>query len=185
MTPLPPAPPPLPEPQRLSAPGDEAPLSPREREGPSVPALPEDLTLVLRHLEAAYPEEGCGVLLLGARGWCVRPLGNAYDRFRAHAPGEFPRTAQTAFLVDPREWLQVCTDADAAGEAVVCLFHSHPDGSPTLSEEDRAMAAPDGEPLLPGVSYLVVAVHGRRAASAKLYWWVGGTFAERPVTLRP
>ncbi len=123
----------------------------------SEPQLPEDLRPILRHLEAAYPNEGCGVILrnLANGRWRVQPMRNAYDEYRA----------------------------EATGEHVACVFHSHTDAGAYFSAEDRAMAAPSGEPLLPGMAYLVVAVDRGKATAAKLFWWGGADFSERPVQL--
>ncbi|WP_225409546.1 Mov34/MPN/PAD-1 family protein [Stigmatella hybrida] len=147
-------------------------------------ALPKDLSEVLRHLEACYPLEGCGVLLrTEAGGWRVRPLFNAYDRYHAADPGRFPRSARTAFLFEPQEWLAVNREADARNEQVACLFHSHVEGVARLSAEDRHAAAPGGIPLLPGVSYLVVNVACGQATEAREYRWAGGEFQDRKVPL--
>nr|WP_232293491.1 M67 family metallopeptidase [Stigmatella aurantiaca] len=147
--------------------------------------LPEDLSEVLRHLEACYPLEGCGVLLRAGPGgaWRVRCLLNAYDRYHTREPGRFPRSARTAFLFDPREWLALNLEADARNEQIACVFHSHTDGVALLSAEDRQAAAPDGIPLLPETSYLVVNVARGRAEAARLYWWRGGEFQDRGVPL--
>lgn len=161
------------------------PLSPGSTRPALGPELPAELGPVLRHLEATYPEEGCGVLLRRGAAWRVRPLENAYARHHAVDPARFPRSARTAFLFEPREWLGVCLEAEASGEDVACVFHSHPDGAAHLSAEDRAWAAPEGEPLLPGTSYLVVSVLGGRARAAKLFWWEAGAWAERGVRVGP
>ncbi len=147
-------------------------------------SLPDDLTPVLAHLEAAYPNEGCGVVLKGPNGHRVRPMQNAYDRYHAVAPEQFPRTARTAYSFDPKEWLGVSQEADALGEAVSAIFHSHCDVGAYFSAEDRAMAAPDGEPLLPGVEYLVVAVDQGKATAAKAFRWEKNDFTERLVPLK-
>jgi proteasome lid subunit RPN8/RPN11 len=148
--------------------------------------LPEDLSEVVRHLEAAYPQEGCGVILReGEDGpWRVRPLLNAYDRYHAIDPVGFPRTSRTAYLFEPREWLSVNQEAEARGERVVCVFHSHVNGIADFSAEDRAWAVPAGQPVLPGVYYLVVAVKGGHATEARLFWWAGRDFLARPVLLK-
>jgi [CysO sulfur-carrier protein]-S-L-cysteine hydrolase len=147
--------------------------------------LPEDLGPILRHLEAAYPNEGCGVLLRNpASGrWRVQPMRNAYDDYRARDPAGYPRTSRTAYVFDSREQLRVWEMAEAAGERVACVFHSHTDAGAYFSKEDRAMAAPNGEPLYPGMLYLVVAVDRGKATAAKLFWWNGAGFSERPVPL--
>ena len=147
--------------------------------------LPPDLTEVVRHLEAMYPQEGCGVLLWHEqRGtWRVRPITNAYDRYHALEPVRFPRTSRTAYYFEPREWLLVNQEADAHGEQIACVFHAHTNGIADFSAEDRAQAAPAGQPVLPGVSYLVVAIEGGRATHARLFWWQEEDFRDRPVTL--
>jgi [CysO sulfur-carrier protein]-S-L-cysteine hydrolase len=146
--------------------------------------LPRDLSKVIAHLESAYPNEGCGVLLRTPRGeWISCPMRNAYDRYHAQDPLRFPRTSRTAYLFDPKEWLAVCEEADALGGEVACVFHSHGDVGAYFSDEDRAMAAPDGEPVLPGVIYLVVAVDAGKATGAKAFQWHQGGFVETSVQL--
>ncbi|HVE86396.1 MAG TPA: M67 family metallopeptidase [Myxococcales bacterium] len=147
--------------------------------------LPADLGPLLRHLEACYPNEGCGVVLRGAPGGPVRvrPMENAYDRYHAQDPEAFPRTSRTAYHLDPRELLAVFREADDRGEALACIFHSHADAGAYFSAMDRTLAAPDGEPLYPGVGYLVVAVDQGRATAARLYRFEAGDFREVEVPL--
>jgi len=147
--------------------------------------LPSDLSEVVRHLEAMYPQEGCGVLLWHpqAHTWRVHPITNAYDRYHAADPVRFPRTSRTAYLFEPQEWLSLHQQADARGEQVACVFHSHVNGVADFSAEDRAQAAPAGLPVLPGVSYLVVAIEEGRATQARLFWWQNEDFRGRPVPL--
>lgn len=148
-------------------------------------SLPDDLRAIVQHLESSYPHEGCG-LILRAKGpgdWRIRPMSNAYDRYHARDPARFPRTAKTAYLFDPKEWLAVLEETDQRREDVICVYHSHIDAGAYFSAEDRVMAAPDGEPLLPGVTYLVVAIDGGRASEAKLFWWEQGQFRESSIAL--
>ena len=144
-----------------------------EPASPVRPALPEDLTEVIRHLESCYPQEGCGVLLRGGGEgpWRVRPLRNVQDALHASDPVRHPRTSRTAYAFDPREWLAVLTEADARGEHVACVFHSHVDTEACFSDEDRRHSAPEGHPLLPGVCHLVMAVHYGYARDVKIFWW--------------
>lgn len=141
--------------------------------------LPDDLSPMLKHLEACYPNEGCGVVLRGGSGFRIVPLDNAYDRYHAKDPVQFPRTARTAYRFDPKQWLHVSEDADSKGEQVSCIFHSHADVGAYFSGEDRAMAAPEGEPLLPEVCYVVVAIDQGRATAVRKYVWENGDFTER------
>ena len=139
------------------------------------PALPEDLSDVIRHLESTYPQEGCGVLLRAGEGgaWRVRPLRNACDALHT----------STAYAFDPREWLGVLVEAEARGEHVACVFHSHVDTGAYFSTEDRRQAAPEGQPLLPGVAYLVISIHSGCAREAEIFWWECGDFRGRRVSL--
>jgi proteasome lid subunit RPN8/RPN11 len=90
----------------------------------------------------------------------------------------FPRTSRTAYRFEPREWLHVTEEAEQHGEQVICVFHSHGDAGAYFSAEDREMAAPEGEPLLPGVCYVVVAVDRGQATAARRYDWEEGSYQE-------
>lgn len=148
------------------------------------PILLADLSEVIAHAEEEYPRESCGVLLLrDGRRWRTQRMTNAYDRYHAKDPSRFPRTSRTAYLFDPKEWLQISQEADERGEQVACVYHSHIDAGAYFSAEDRAMAAPDGEPILPGTAYLVVAVDGGKVTAGKLFRWQDGEFRESPVVL--
>jgi proteasome lid subunit RPN8/RPN11 len=146
---------------------------------------PEVLAEAVRHLEACYPEEGCGVVLQGAAGARWVALPNAYAAWAARDPGGFPRDARSAFLFDPARWLALLKEADARAERLLCVVHAHPDGQAAFSAEDRDQAAPKGEPLLPGVAYLVVAVQKGRARAATWVHWQAGRFVEAPLPLGP
>jgi [CysO sulfur-carrier protein]-S-L-cysteine hydrolase len=148
------------------------------------PEVPSDLSAVIAHVESTYPNEGCGIILRGLDGkWRVQPMQNVYDKYHAVDPEGFPRTSRTAYFFDPREWLKASEEAERRGERVACLFHSHCDVGTYFSAEDKAMAAPDGEPLHPGVFYLVVAVDKGRASAAKVFWWQAQQFQELNVAL--
>ncbi len=142
------------------------------------------LLQIVAHLESTYPSEGCGLVLEGSpAGQQVVPMRNAYDRYHQKDPERFPRTSATAYLFDPLEWLRVSEQADRDARQVAVVFHSHCDVGAYFSAEDQAMAAPEGEPLLPGVAYLVVAVDGRKASGAKLFRFEEKEFREHPIAL--
>lgn len=142
------------------------------------------LDAIFRHLEAAYPNEGCGVILEGPNGMRVVPLDNVYDKYHRVDPEQFPRTQRTAYLIDPKAWLQLSRESEAKGERVVVIIHSHADVGAYFSAEDKAMAAPNGEPLHPGVEYLVVAVNNARVEAAKLFNFEKGEFKEVFVSVK-
>ena len=143
------------------------------------PSVPEPVLMELvRHLSAALPDEGCAVLLAREDRVRLVPMENAQGRHHARDPQAFPRTARTAFSLDPRAWLAVLTDADRTGERLVAIAHSHPEGGPGFSAEDRRWAAPDGQPLFPGVAHLVIAFRAGLPWSARWAVWGDGDFLE-------
>jgi proteasome lid subunit RPN8/RPN11 len=93
---------------------------------------------LLVHLQACFPEEGCGLLLGRAEGSDVRiervePGANiAADRNRT-------------FEIDPGLRLRVQRAARGDGLDVVGHFHAHPHGEPEPSATDIARAAAEPE----------------------------------------
>ncbi len=83
-----------------------------------------------------------------------------------------------AFRFDPAEHLAALIAAERRGEAPVAIVHSHVDAPAVLSAEDRAQAAPEREPLFPGLGSLVVAVVAGKAAEVRLFFWEEGDFHE-------
>ena len=143
------------------------------------PLVPDGvLGELIRHLAGTLPDEGCAVLVGREDRVRVVPMHNAQAAHHARDPAAFPRTARTAFSFDPRAWLAVLRDTDRAGERVLAIAHSHPEGASGLSAEDRRQAAPDGQPLWPGVAYLVVAFEGGRPRSGRWAVWADGDFLE-------
>lgn len=140
---------------------------------------PDELKDVHAHLESKYPEEGCGLIFRRKDGsHRGQPMANVYDRYAARDPKTYPRTAKTAYLMNPMEVARAIEAAELAGETLVSIFHSHCDVGAYFSSEDKAMAAPEGQPLHPGVSYLVVAVDQRHVTTQKLFAWNGTEFLE-------
>ena len=122
------------------------------------PCLPE----MLPWLTAAYPDEGCGLVVADADGQHrFVACENLADKYHRMDPQAFPRTARTFYILNPMAFVE----AEDRGERVVAIVHSHADVGDYFSEEDvRAALMPrhsDHEPLEPahpGVDYLVVSV---------------------------
>ncbi len=120
---------------------------------------PEVIAAMVAEAERAYPAEGCGFVFAGPAGRRAEPIPNAVDRYHARDPDRFPRTSRTAYLMDPRRQMEALERADAAGERLAAVFHSHADVGAYFSDEDRAQAlSAGGQPLLPGAEYLVLSV---------------------------
>jgi proteasome lid subunit RPN8/RPN11 len=146
---------------------------------------------IARLAEAGYPEEVCGAVV-GRRAepgsFEVRPLPNIAGRQAQRGSEEMIRDARTAYYADPVAECRLLRELDEDGREIVALYHSHPDAGAYFSALDREMALlPDGSPLWPGVSYLVLSVRGGRAASAALFDWdpERRCFLERPLPLPP
>ncbi|HET9767073.1 MAG TPA: M67 family metallopeptidase [Thermoanaerobaculia bacterium] len=102
-----------------------------------------DLAAIRQHALAAYPEECCG-LLLGEAAWRkdvtkVLPVENHYAAPRRGF--ELAAGAVACALAQERR----------GGQAVVGVYHSHPDGAALPSRRDEREA-------WPGWSYLIVPV---------------------------
>ena len=124
--------------------------------------------LIYAQAEREYPEECCGLIVTTESGsWAQIPCQNQQHQLHMHNPEKFPRTAQTGYAIDPHVLLEHAS-------ALRCIYHSHPDHSPSFSEEDQRAAAPFGQPSYPGVSYLVIAVADGRAHGDALYEWSPG-----------
>ncbi len=109
------------------------------------------------HGAAAYPYEGCGLLLGVAengrnRVIAIRPLPNVW-------PNEEEKRVR--FRIAPEDWRDAELDALAAGLDVVGIFHSHPDHPPVASPRDLAWAA------WPGYSYLITEVRAGRPLGSR------------------
>jgi proteasome lid subunit RPN8/RPN11 len=130
---------------------------------------------IFEQAEREYPRECCGMILGPASnpGVLTRvvPLRNVQDAYHTEDPGNFPRTAETAFFMDPKELLTIQKEARKAGEMIRVIYHSHIDTGAYFSEEDRRMALAEGEPAYPGVAYLVISVIKNKATDWNLFEW--------------
>jgi [CysO sulfur-carrier protein]-S-L-cysteine hydrolase len=134
----------------------------------------EILDQVAAHAVAHYSDEACG-FLIGEKGQNsvteFIPVKNVYDEMHAKYPETYPRTAKTAYLIDPREQQRIFDEAEKNSQEVKAIYHSHTDHDAYFSQEDRLVAAPWGEPNYPGVSYLVVSVWDRKLKEINEFFW--------------
>ncbi len=122
--------------------------------------LPASVALgMYEHAVQCYPEECCGLLLGAPGGAPERAVRCTNVQSRRRSRGESDLGARHAFWIDDSELLAALEEADALGEALRGIYHSHIDGEAYLSHTDVACAlGPDGTPLYPGVSQFVVSV---------------------------
>ena len=136
------------------------------------PIPSEILKTIFEQAEREYPCECCGMILgSGDNVPKVRPCRNVQDEYHVRDPENFPRTAGTAYFMDPKELLAIQKETRAARLEIRVIYHSHIDAGAYFSEEDKRIACPEGEPAYPGVEYLVVSVQKGKIAAANLFRW--------------
>jgi proteasome lid subunit RPN8/RPN11 len=107
------------------------------------------------HGEAAYPNEGAGLLLGQAADGNktvvdILPLENEWE-----AGEQYHR-----YLITPQDMLRGENDAARRGLDVIGIFHSHPDHVAEPSTMDRDWA-------LPWFSYVITSVQKAKAAHSR------------------
>lgn len=133
----------------------------------------DEFALIRRQAEAEYPHECCGVILVKAGGGGERifqPCRNIQNEKHAEDPLHYPRDARTAYYADPRDIMNFMR-LESEGFQVSTFYHSHIDGGAYFSETDKRQAAPRGEPLYPGATYLVVSVVHGQVVEARAFSW--------------
>ncbi|MFN2137080.1 MAG: Mov34/MPN/PAD-1 family protein [Candidatus Promineifilaceae bacterium] len=100
------------------------------------------------HGVAAYPYEGCGLLLGRVEDGAnvvaaVRPLPNVWPE---------QEEQRERFRIAEDDWRDVELEAMMDNLDVIGVFHSHPDHPPVASPRDLAWAA------FPGYSYLITRI---------------------------
>lgn len=112
------------------------------------------------------PAEACGLLVRNGAGRLeVVPTKNLQDERHVADPDRHPRTSRTAWQLDTRVVAQLAEQ----GRSLVAFWHSHVDTDARFSADDLAGAAPDGQPLYPGVAHVVVAVIAGNCSEVKVY----------------
>ena len=115
--------------------------------------------LILReiqiHGEAAYPEEGAG-LLLGNQEGEVRRVKAIYGLANSREAA----ARHNRYLVTPQDYVHGEMEADRLGLDVLGVFHSHPDHPSQPSEFDREWA-------IPWFSYVITSIDKGQAANTR------------------
>ena len=131
---------------------------------------PEQVRELHAHLAAAYPEEGCGILLgrEAGEGFAVErwlPLGNRSEETRGRR-----------YLIAPEDILTAERQARDEGLDVIGFAHSHPDHPATPSAFDL-------EHAWPYYVYLIVSVQRGAVADAKAWRLTPDRGRFEPMTL--
>ena len=132
-----------------------------------------------------WPKEACGVIFgSGAAARFLR-FDNLADRLHALDAATYPRDGKTAYALDPLKLQRALDAAEAAGETLLAIAHSHPQHPAYFSATDRAAAAPFGAPTFPAASQIVVSVFDGVVRDLKAFAWDGADWIEQPVSGPP
>lgn len=142
---------------------------------------PEIVARVVALCEADPEREVCGFVVRRGGALRVEAIPNVADRYHAADPERFPRTSRTSYLMDPKEQLRVHRELDRWGGEIAAVWHSHVETGAYFSEKDRADAAVDGSPTVPGAEYLVLGVRAGRVTEVKRFVWSGADYVEAPL----
>ena len=116
---------------------------------------PDVLRAIQSHGEAAYPNEGAGLLLGRAADGSktlvdIMPLANEWE-----AGEQYHR-----YMIKPQDMLRGENEAARRGLDVVGIFHSHPDHVAEPSAMDRDWA-------LPWFSYVITSIQKAKAVVSR------------------
>ena len=107
------------------------------------------------HAEAAYPEEGAG-LLIGISHGADKHVFDLLDFANAREDA----ARHNRYLLTPQDYLRGEQEAARVGLDVLGVFHSHPDHPNQPSEFDREWA-------MPWLSYVITSVAAGEAVSSR------------------
>jgi proteasome lid subunit RPN8/RPN11 len=126
---------------------------------PSISFMPGAWESLRQQAEAAYPFEGCG-LLLGAytADKVVQKVVILKNKLRDEGRGRFD------FTFSPQEFMQAQLKAEKENLDVVGIYHTHPDHPPRPSATDT------NQPMLSGWINVIASVHGGKFKEAKAWW---------------
>lgn len=136
---------------------------------------PENLREIFKQAIEEYPEECCGIVIgfpNDVESNIIYRCSNIQNELHLKDPEKYPRTAKTAYFIDPQDLLKIHREARERGMQIKINYHSHIDEGAYFSQEDRERALiSKGEPAHPGVAYLVVSVFNRQIEEISCYQW--------------
>jgi proteasome lid subunit RPN8/RPN11 len=128
------------------------------------------LNEVFAHARETDPEECCG-LISGTDQERYRHVIRCRNDMTLHHqrdPAAFPRDGHEAFFMNEQDYLRAEDEAEARGERITCVYHSHVGCGAWFSELDQEYA---GQALFPfpDADHLVVSVVGGKVVDQALF----------------
>jgi adenylyltransferase/sulfurtransferase len=129
------------------------------------------LDAVHAHARATYPEECCGFIIeRGGQEEVVR-VTNIQNELHARDPGQFQRTAATAYSMG-REQIPIILGAERGALTIRGIYHSHPEHDAYFSATDRDQALGGADaPTYPDAVQIVVSVRDGDVRATKAFAW--------------
>lgn len=120
-----------------------------------VKITPAAFNLINEYAKTEYPFEACGILLRDEQTKVitkVKKVSNAFDR----------SDSRKYFHMDPIELYEEEKKAAKEGLNIVGFFHSHPDCTAAVSEEDLKY-------MIPGQIYMIVSLTKKEVLETRAY----------------
>jgi proteasome lid subunit RPN8/RPN11 len=147
---------------------------------------PDVLHELYAHAREALPEECCGLVIggPGARFSRVVRCRNEMSRRHSEDPVRFPRDNRSGFWMSEVDSQRALEEAEAGGQRVTAVYHSHVDVDAYLSELDLEYAEPG---VFPDAAQLVIAVSEGGVKRVAIFQRAaaGQPFGGHPVVLEP
>jgi [CysO sulfur-carrier protein]-S-L-cysteine hydrolase len=142
---------------------------------------PAVITVMQDHAFAGYPGECCGLLFGPGAGVAVTRaecMENIQDKLHALDPVEHPRTSRNGFQLNALKMNRLIEAAEANGEHLIAIFHSHIDCAAYFSQEDKDMAAPPPErrPVDADLWHVVMECWPDGITAARAFRWNGSDY---------
>lgn len=135
---------------------------------PPIAVSPRVLNEIASHARQTFPEECCGLV-----------TGSARERFReAHACRNDSQDRRRAFFMSPVDCQAVMETAEARGEAVTAVYHSHAGVDAYFSELDQEHAGHALFPF-PRADHIVVSIVEGQVRRWGLFQRAGDGFVGR------
>ncbi len=136
-----------------------------------VTLLPTTLNEICIHAKSQFPEECCGIILHNGMQEHVRPCRNIQNDLHRDDPTSYPRDARTAYVMHPDDLIAIHKESESEDLPIKAFYHSHPDHEAYFSDKDKSDAMMWGEPVYPGVAYLVISIYGDTIRVVKAFTW--------------
>ncbi len=122
------------------------------------------------HALDVVPEECCGLIMgvVEERFRRVQRITNIMTKMHLSDGIRFPRDAQHAYYMSEVEYLRAQKEAEARGEVITAVYHSHVGAGAYLSREDLIHAE---HPLFPfpAAAQIVLSVLGGKVEAAAIF----------------